>query len=892
MPQPLSTATTFVALENRVDSLEAAIASGVADGDKGDVVVSAGGTVWTLDRSVGGVSNIMAGTVSYLSLDGALTALGSNPGVIEFRSDIGVTAPKTIPANVKLAPLNGAKLVKSGTGAITFQGLGLENAEAEIPLFSGFAAGNITWTGTDYPKRVSTEIFDTANSSLNDRVARLDAALAGKRVTMICSPRTMDAAGTVIGQFHELEFLEGIFPNTKNVTTPVFYLSSNTRAHGSHNSWLYEPDEMGANVGIFGVNDLDAAYENIRVENLHFRGGLAAHGNAGSTVILGNVHRGGINNNVFWKTYGYNIIGGYGNTGNYAEDSDFIGNKLYGVGSQAIAVINAKGVWVLNNYCDQKDATGTATYTVIDFEPNTDLDKLEDIFCFGNTIDARDITPAAQVFAPSAVTVASDIINIPNHGMAQGKLLVLTTTGGLPAPLAINTVYYAIPVDTNNLKIASTASNAAQSIAINLTTQGTGNHTLDPLKRYVVGILAQPRSNTSGKNIHIAYNTIFSGDVRPEGTSDQMTVGIGMDGVLEGYCHNNSVRGGIQTPFSMSLNRYLKMHNNSVVQGSTVSGEPQTMNLRGNADSDFNDNILTKTSNPTGIQAAGIFESEEDYIVTTSGAIITRISGGPLFYEHFIGLKVTINNTDYTISTFTDKGVMTASASIGTLARPTFTSASVNAGTDEITLTAHGFITGAKLEFSTDGTLPAHTEPPFVIATGYRRYFAIVINANTIKIANSLANALAGTPIDLTNGGTGNHRLSPVLSTKFSNNKYRDNSTPDGIRLEPTGTSQIVSTADDDYVTEATDANLTVSKNAGIVVFPVLTAARTATLPDSTTLKGKTIIFKDGGGTGATFNIILDGNGSQTIDGAATLSITTNYGKVKIKSTGTGWITI
>lgn len=807
-------------------------------------------------------------------------------------ADTTLSSAQIVPSTLTLKSTNGALIIKSATGAINFQGIGLVDPESPTARFSGFSPGDITFTGTVFPQRISTEIFDTGNASLNDRVALLDAAFIGKRVTFVLSPRTMDKAGTVVSQFHQLEFLEGSYPNTKNVTTPVFYMSNNARAYGTHNSWLYEPDEYGENVGIFGVSDLDAAYEDIKVENLQFRGGAGVHGNAGSTIILGNVHRGGIYNCRFWKTYGYNILGGYGNTGNYAEDSDFIDNEFFGVGSQALAVINAKSVWVLNNFADQKDATGNATYTVFDFEGNTDTDKMEDIFCMGNEIDCRDITPASQVFAPSAVTVLSDIINIPGHGLAQGKNYVLTTTGVLPAPLAINTVYYAIPVDANNLKVAATPSDAARSIAINLTTQGTGNHTIDPLERYVVGILVQARSNSPAKNVTVAHNKVYSGSITA-GVTDQMLAGIGMDGVHEGYFHNNTVRGGIQAPISISLSRNIKAYDNSVTQGGTVSGEAQTMNLRGNADSDFYNNNLSKTSNPTGIQAAGIFESEEDYIVTTSGAIITRISGGPLFYEHFIGLKVTINNTDYTISAFTDKGVMTASASIGTLTRPTFTSASVNAGTDEITLTGHNFITGAKLEFSTDGVLPAHTEPPFVIATGYRRYFAIVINANTIKIANSLANALAGTAIDLTNGGTGNHRLSPVMSTKFSNNKYRDNATPDGHRLEPTGTSQIISTADDGFIAPGvTDADYTVSKNAGIVVFPVLTASRTATLPDSTTLNGKTIVFKDGGGTAATFNIVVDGNGSQTIDGAATKSIISNYGSFTIRSIGTGWISV
>lgn len=84
---------------------------------------------------------------------------------------------------------------------------------------------------------------------------------------------------------------------------------------------------------------------------------------------------------------------------------------------------------------------------------------------------------------------------------------------------------------------------------------------------------------------------------------------------------------------------------------------------------------------------------------------------------------------------------------VNTPALKTFTDTDVNTETDVITITAHGFTTGLKGQFTSTGTLPAGLE----LATDY---FMIVVSANTIKVASSLANALAGTAVDITDAGT------------------------------------------------------------------------------------------------------------------------------------------
>lgn len=98
---------------------------------------------------------------------------------------------------------------------------------------------------------------------------------------------------------------------------------------------------------------------------------------------------------------------------------------------------------------------------------------------------------------------------------------------------------------------------------------------------------------------------------------------------------------------------------------------------------------------------------------------------------------------------------LVASISNTTPVGGSFTGVDVNPGTDTITLNAHSFLTGLKVQFTTDGTLPA----PLLVLTDY---FIIRTSANAFKVASSLVNALAGTAIDLTDGGAGNHTVTPV----------------------------------------------------------------------------------------------------------------------------------
>ncbi len=82
----------------------------------------------------------------------------------------------------------------------------------------------------------------------------------------------------------------------------------------------------------------------------------------------------------------------------------------------------------------------------------------------------------------------------------------------------------------------------------------------------------------------------------------------------------------------------------------------------------------------------------------------------------------------------------------------------VSAANDTATKAAHGWYTGTKVQATTTDGLPAG------LATT-TDYWLIKVDADTFQFATSLANALAGTAIDLTDAGTGTHTVTPTAGT-------------------------------------------------------------------------------------------------------------------------------
>jgi hypothetical protein len=93
---------------------------------------------------------------------------------------------------------------------------------------------------------------------------------------------------------------------------------------------------------------------------------------------------------------------------------------------------------------------------------------------FAVSLVATVTTPTPKTFT-AAVT---DIVTVVGHGYLTGLVLRGTTTGTLPAGLALATDYFVIYIDADTFKLASSLVNAIAGTAVDITGTGTGTHTL------------------------------------------------------------------------------------------------------------------------------------------------------------------------------------------------------------------------------------------------------------------------------------------------------------------------------------------------------------------------------------------------------------------------------
>lgn len=152
-------------------------------------------------------------------------------------------------------------------------------------------------------------------------------------------------------------------------------------------------------------------------------------------------------------------------------------------------------------------------------------------------------------FAPAAVDTSGDLINYNINGLLNGQTVEFTSTGALPGGLTVGVIYYVVNATDVSFQVSLTNSGAA----VNLTTQGTGTHTViirDSLDAYgwinYAGTYLQPdvttklRSVESNNNV---YFTTFTG-IQKLDTLTDVIVPAGAPPGLDGYATLNTSSSG------------------------------------------------------------------------------------------------------------------------------------------------------------------------------------------------------------------------------------------------------------------------------------------------------------------------------------------------------------
>lgn len=183
------------------------------------------------------------------------------------------------------------------------------------------------------------------------------------------------------------------------------------------------------------------------------------------------------------------------------RETIFLGNQT--LGSNTIsAILSSQGLFVGMSIGGQGIPSGTTISTISGTGPYTITISNNALFTQdGNTLTASDVNMAGIpdntritsivpgsitlsnnvtntsrlfTFAPADVNTGTNIITKNNHGLVDGDTVQFSSTGTLPAPLNSTTVYHIISSNSLNFKVSLTENGSE----VNLTTTGTGTHTL------------------------------------------------------------------------------------------------------------------------------------------------------------------------------------------------------------------------------------------------------------------------------------------------------------------------------------------------------------------------------------------------------------------------------
>lgn len=832
------------------------------------------------------------------SLVTAIAAIGSTPTTLIIDQDTSLTSSVIIPSTLVLDFRGEARIVSNGSGAIEFQGVGLANSEVPVPIFEGFDVGDIQWTSLEWPSKISIELWDTLNDSLNERINLADAAVATLSDTFVAGD-VNTTTNVITLTAHPFETGMLVVPSTTGTfptTSPADYLYADVpvyiiKVDANSVKLAYTYDEAFAGTAIDLTSGGSGTHTLARYTTctlichprtitnpgsviseyhtlLFTEGNYQSEFNTWGTTYFAAFE---LKDNTTMTAEGHAVlcespIDGNGNLiqafhlrfGAGTSDKtckNIIVEKLHLLGNPNQVEISGGHATVL---------LGNCTNGFIRFNTFERL-KAYAAGLGGGGVDgnyARDSGVHHNMFIGCEAQNAF-IINGDSCFISNNYFDVRGAAGGL-----------VIDVEPNQ-----------NNVSTNITVE---NNTIDTSKSSGSwgGIGIQCAGATSAQGAICRNNTILGRDISTAAGLGALATGLFIVGSNASVVANNVVRAASSRGALFWGCRNVDISGNHFIHCLDGSGNDASFELLDSNDCHVYNNINSQSALMPSTASTAIYEQDLPYPATSSGSVVAMETvGGYRFYTHQVGLQVLFNATLYTISNV-DISVyphlITMTAAVGTVGVASVPSSTdVDTGASKIIETGHPYNNGCRLRYA-QGTVAIGG------LTNGADYYVVNKTANDFQLAATVG----GAPIALTTTGTGTQTFTPIMEARFSANTYFGNDAAKGYVLSATGTSEITSTAKDRLLTTVADTNYTATTASGIILYTSLTAGRTVSLPDATRCKGKEIVVKDGAGAAAANNITLDGNGAQTIDGAATYAINSNWGKVIVKSNGTNWNTV
>ena len=329
------------------------------------------------------------------------------------------------------------------------------------------------------------------------------------------------------------------------------------------------------------------------------------------------------------------------------------------------------------------------------------------------TGDAVTYNAAEKVTVDTTQFNSTITITANDHGFSTADPIVYKAGGSIPiSGLTDGTTYFAIRVDANNFKLASTSGNASGGTALTIT-GGTGGSVSDSF--------SSPRAGLTDGQTYFAikvddhnFKIASTYELATNSSSSPLTIGTG------------NIGGNSADTFDPGKNLYISA-------GKTISASQY---------------FPLDSTNDTNALKFGMEPSQVETTIT--GSEITTPSGSDSTHFH-----ITIDENTAPIGVF----VRTNSKTINT--------SGVGGSSTTLTSAGHGFKTGDKILYTAGGTALNGL-------TSGTSYFAKVVDANTFSLASSFVNATKSPETLLTFGG-GNGHASDTFAAVYANAYLNDN---------------------------------------------------------------------------------------------------------------------
>ncbi|MAI60770.1 MAG: flagellar hook-associated protein FlgK [Rickettsiales bacterium] len=332
------------------------------------------------------------------------------------------------------------------------------------------------------------------------------------------------------------------------------------------------------------------------------------------------------------------------------------------------------------------------------------------------TGDAVTYNAAEKVTVDTTQFNSTITITANDHGFSTADPIVYKAGGSIPiSGLTDGTTYFAIRVDANNFKLATTGGNASGGTALTIT-GGTGGSVSDTF--------SSPRAGLTDGQTYFAikvddhnFKIASTYSLATNSSPSPLTIGTG------------NIGGNSADTFDPGKNLYISA-------GKTISASQFSFPV----DSTNDTNALKFGMEPSQVET------------TITGSEITTPSGSDSTHFH-----ITIDENTAPIGVFVRSNSKTINTS------------GVGGSSTTLTSTNHGFKTGDKIKYTAGGTALNGL-------TNGTSYYAKVIDANTFSLASSFVNATES-PETLLSFGGGNGHTGDTFATVYANAYLNDDFT-------------------------------------------------------------------------------------------------------------------